>query len=57
VSTISLQSSPSCVREGRTYWSTTPEIKTESGIFDSGDALHALIIDLGTNILGIDEHT
>ena len=31
----------------------TPELQTENGIFDSGDALHAWIVDPGKNMLGI----
>jgi catechol 2,3-dioxygenase-like lactoylglutathione lyase family enzyme len=34
----------------------TPEMKTENGIFDTGDALHAWIVDPGKNTLGIDQH-
>ena len=34
----------------------TPEMKTENGIFDAGDALHAWIVDPGKNTLGIDQH-
>ena len=34
----------------------TPEMKTENGIFETGDALHAWIVDPGKNILGIDQH-
>jgi hypothetical protein len=34
----------------------TPELKTENGIVDTGDALHAWIVDPGRNTLGIDQH-
>jgi catechol 2,3-dioxygenase-like lactoylglutathione lyase family enzyme len=34
----------------------TPELKTENGIVDTGDALHAWIVDPGNNVLGIDQH-
>ncbi len=34
----------------------TPELKTENGIVDTGDALHAWIIDPGKNTLGIDQY-
>jgi catechol 2,3-dioxygenase-like lactoylglutathione lyase family enzyme len=30
-------------------------LKTENGIFDAGDALHAWIVDPGKNTLGIDQ--
>jgi hypothetical protein len=30
-----------------------PGLKTENGIFDSGDALHAWIVDPGRNTIGI----
>jgi catechol 2,3-dioxygenase-like lactoylglutathione lyase family enzyme len=33
----------------------TPEMKTENGIVDTGDALHAWIVDPGKNTLGIDQ--
>jgi catechol 2,3-dioxygenase-like lactoylglutathione lyase family enzyme len=33
----------------------TPELKTENGIVDTGDALHAWIVDPGRNTLGIDQ--
>jgi catechol 2,3-dioxygenase-like lactoylglutathione lyase family enzyme len=33
----------------------TPGLKTENGIFDSGDALHAWIMDPGNNVLGIEQ--
>src|SRR5919197_2729487 len=33
----------------------TPELKTENGIVDTGDALHAWIVDPGGNTLGIDQ--
>jgi hypothetical protein len=33
----------------------TPELKTENGIVDTGDALHAWIVDPGKNTLGIDQ--
>jgi catechol 2,3-dioxygenase-like lactoylglutathione lyase family enzyme len=34
----------------------TPQIKTQDGIFDTGDALHAWITDPGRNVLGIDQY-
>jgi catechol 2,3-dioxygenase-like lactoylglutathione lyase family enzyme len=34
----------------------TPELKTEGGIVDTGDALHAWIVDPGKNTLGIDQY-
>jgi catechol 2,3-dioxygenase-like lactoylglutathione lyase family enzyme len=34
----------------------TPELKTENGIVDTGDALHAWIVDPGKNVLGIDQY-
>lgn len=34
----------------------TPEMKTEDGILDTGDALHAWIVDPGKNVLGIDQY-
>jgi catechol 2,3-dioxygenase-like lactoylglutathione lyase family enzyme len=34
----------------------TPELKTENGIVDTGDALHAWIVDPGKNTLGIDQY-
>jgi catechol 2,3-dioxygenase-like lactoylglutathione lyase family enzyme len=34
----------------------TPELKTENGIVDTGDALHAWITDPGKNTLGIDQY-
>lgn len=34
----------------------TPELKTENGILDTGDALHAWIVDPGGNTLGINQH-
>ena len=34
----------------------TPELKTENGIVDTGDALHAWIMDPGKNTLGIDQY-
>jgi catechol 2,3-dioxygenase-like lactoylglutathione lyase family enzyme len=33
----------------------TPELKTENGIVDTGDALHAWIVDPGKNTLGINQ--
>jgi len=33
----------------------TAELKTENGILDTGDALHAWIIDPGKNTLGINQ--
>jgi catechol 2,3-dioxygenase-like lactoylglutathione lyase family enzyme len=33
----------------------TPGLKTDNGIFDTGDALHAWIVDPGGNTLGIDQ--
>lgn len=33
----------------------TPGLKTVNGIFDSGDALHAWIVDPGKNTIGIDQ--
>jgi catechol 2,3-dioxygenase-like lactoylglutathione lyase family enzyme len=33
----------------------TPELKTRDGIVDTGDALHAWIMDPGNNVLGIDQ--
>jgi catechol 2,3-dioxygenase-like lactoylglutathione lyase family enzyme len=33
----------------------TPELKTENGIVDTGDALHAWIVDPGRNALGIEQ--
>jgi catechol 2,3-dioxygenase-like lactoylglutathione lyase family enzyme len=33
----------------------TPELKTENGIVDTGDALHAWITDPGGNTLGINQ--
>jgi catechol 2,3-dioxygenase-like lactoylglutathione lyase family enzyme len=33
----------------------TPELKTENGIADTGDALHAWFMDPGKNTLGIDQ--
>src|SRR3954451_12637923 len=33
----------------------TPELKTENGILDTGDALHAWIVDPGKNALGINQ--
>jgi hypothetical protein len=33
----------------------TPELKTEDGIVDTGDTLHAWIVDPGKNTLGIDQ--
>jgi catechol 2,3-dioxygenase-like lactoylglutathione lyase family enzyme len=33
----------------------TPELKTENGIVDTGDALHAWFIDPGRNALGIQQ--
>jgi catechol 2,3-dioxygenase-like lactoylglutathione lyase family enzyme len=32
-----------------------PELKTENGIVDTGDALHAWIVDPGKNTLGINQ--
>jgi len=34
----------------------TPEMKTDDGILDTGDALHAWIVDPGKNVLGIDQY-
>jgi catechol 2,3-dioxygenase-like lactoylglutathione lyase family enzyme len=34
----------------------TPELKTENGIFDAGDALHAWFKDPGNNTLGVDQY-
>jgi catechol 2,3-dioxygenase-like lactoylglutathione lyase family enzyme len=34
----------------------TPQIKTQDGIFDTGDVLHAWIVDPGKNTLGIDQY-
>lgn len=34
----------------------TPEMKTEDGILDTGDALHAWFVDPGGNALGIDQY-
>lgn len=34
----------------------TPELKTENGIVDTGDALHAWFVDPGKNTLGIDQY-
>jgi len=34
----------------------TPELKTENGIVDTGDALHAWFVDPGKNSLGIDQY-
>src|SRR5216117_614768 len=34
----------------------TAELKTENGIVDTGDALHAWIVDPGNNTLGISQH-
>jgi catechol 2,3-dioxygenase-like lactoylglutathione lyase family enzyme len=34
----------------------TPELKSENGIVDTGDALHAWIMDPGKNTLGIDQY-
>jgi catechol 2,3-dioxygenase-like lactoylglutathione lyase family enzyme len=31
----------------------TPQLRTEDGIFDTGEALHAWIVDPGKNVLGI----
>lgn len=33
-----------------------PGLKTENGIVDTGDALHAWIMDPGGNTLGIEQH-
>jgi catechol 2,3-dioxygenase-like lactoylglutathione lyase family enzyme len=33
-----------------------PDLKTENGIVDTGDALHAWIVDPGKNTLGIDQY-
>jgi catechol 2,3-dioxygenase-like lactoylglutathione lyase family enzyme len=33
----------------------TPELSTENGIVDTGDALHAWIVDPGGNTLGINQ--
>jgi catechol 2,3-dioxygenase-like lactoylglutathione lyase family enzyme len=32
-----------------------PGLKTDNGIFDGGDALHAWIVDPGLNTIGIDQ--
>lgn len=34
----------------------TRQLKTENGIVDTGDALHAWIVDPGGNTLGINQH-
>jgi catechol 2,3-dioxygenase-like lactoylglutathione lyase family enzyme len=34
----------------------TPELKTSNGIVDTGDALHAWIVDPGKNTLGINQY-
>jgi catechol 2,3-dioxygenase-like lactoylglutathione lyase family enzyme len=34
----------------------TPELKTRDGIVDTGDALHAWVVDPGGNTLGIDQY-
>ncbi len=34
----------------------TPELKTENGIVDTGDALRAWFVDPGKNTLGIDQY-
>lgn len=34
----------------------TPELKTENGIVDTGDALHAWFVDPAMNTLGIDQY-
>jgi catechol 2,3-dioxygenase-like lactoylglutathione lyase family enzyme len=34
----------------------TPELKTENGIVDTGDALHAWIVDPGKNTLGLNQY-
>ncbi len=34
----------------------TPEMKTENGILDTGDALHAWFVDPAKNTLGIDQY-
>lgn len=34
----------------------TPELKTENGIVDTGDALHSWFVDPGKNTLGIDQY-
>lgn len=34
----------------------TPELKTENGIVDTGDALHAWFVDPAKNTLGIDQY-
>jgi hypothetical protein len=34
----------------------TPELKTENGIADTGDALHAWIVDPGGNTVAIDQY-
>jgi catechol 2,3-dioxygenase-like lactoylglutathione lyase family enzyme len=33
----------------------TPQLKTRDGIVDTGDALHAWIVDPGKNVLGINQ--
>ena len=33
----------------------TPELKTVDGVLDTGDALHAWIVDPGNNVIGIDQ--
>jgi catechol 2,3-dioxygenase-like lactoylglutathione lyase family enzyme len=34
----------------------TPDLETTNGIVDTGDALHAWIVDPGKNTLGIDQY-
>ena len=34
----------------------TPELKTDNGIVDTGDALHAWFVDPGNNTVGIDQY-
>lgn len=34
----------------------TPELKTENGIADTGDALHAWFVDPAKNVLAIDQY-
>jgi catechol-2,3-dioxygenase len=34
----------------------TPELKTQNGIVDTGNALHAWFVDPGRNTLGIDQY-
>jgi catechol 2,3-dioxygenase-like lactoylglutathione lyase family enzyme len=34
----------------------TPEMKTENGILDTGDALHSWFVDPGRNTVGVDQY-